>query len=819
MSRSFVGKAGRGAVIVIFTTVLGGCVLMCAAGVLAQSAFQSNVTPSRLRGADIVVTAPQTLDQDADLPVALPERAVVPASLQLELAKLPSITAVVGDISFPAALSGAQVDEVATAGHGWSSVSLLEGVRVMGTAPRGDDEVAVHVSDTTSWRLGERMSAFTAGRPAELTITAIVRGSCAQGHVCGLYFADRTATLLAGRLKGPKSNSVDLVALKTSGQPTTVAAEVQRVVGDDYLVFSGSRVGEAEVLGVHAARGFLLILASSFSGVMLLIVGFAVAGALSVSVAGQRRDLALLRAVGATPRQVRRVIARQAMRSAFVATLPGTLLGYLIADAFGDLLADRGLLPPRLALSFGPLPGLAAACLMAASVRLAAWAASLGPSQLSPVEAINEGEIERQTPSSLRFRAGLLVMLASVPIALVPVVSHAQDRAAGTAIAGLVEVIGLGLAGPGLLAVLARTLSTRITARMPVMTWTAISNIQEHAVRSAGAISALAMVVVFALTSVMSNTTVATAAQDEVKAGVRADVAYAAPALGGLPVDLAAQLSDEPGVEAAVPAATTTVLLPYRDSGNDRIESASALVIGPDASKVLDLGVTDGTIEHLTGSTVAVADGVATVGDTKKLILGDGAHVDAKVIATYRRALGFGSIVLSRDLANGHTTSDLEGLALVVLRPGAQAPRTPWGVKRVSATSFFESQQASAQSWVNYAVPAVLLGYVLVSVANRLVVTMTRRRAELFKLQLVGATPGQLLRMVRIEAVLLAAGALGGGLVLAAIPLGLVGAGYLGRPWASGPMWLLPVMGLLILLISWTAYELPARRLIARPNG
>jgi putative ABC transport system permease protein len=819
MSPSLVGTAGRGAVIVIFTTVLGGCALMCAAGVLVQSAFRSSVTPLRLQAADIVVVAPQSVDQDADLAVALPERAVVPASLRLELAKLPSISAVVGDISFPAALENAPVDDVDTAGHGWSSVQLLEGVRVMGTAPRGGDEVAVHVSDTTDWRLGDTVSAFTAGVPAELTITAIVRGSCGEGRVCGLYFADRTASRLAGRLNGPKSNSVDLVALKTTGNPSAVVAEVQRVVGDRYLVLSGSRVGEAEVLGVHAARGFLLILASSFSGVMLLIVGFAVAGALSVSVAGQRRDLALLRAVGATPRQVRRVIARQAMRSAVVATLPGTLLGYLIADAFGDLLADHGLLPPRLALSLGPLPGLAAACLMAASVRLAAWGASLGPSQLSPVEAINEGEVEKQTPSRRRFRAGLLLMLASLPVALVPVISRAQDRAAGTAIAGLIEVIGLGLAGPGLLTMLTRTLSTRTTNRLPVMTWTAISNIQQHAVRSAGAISALAMVVVFTLTSVMSNTTVASAAQDEVNAGVRADVAYAAPALGGLPVNLAAQLRDAPGVETAAAAAATTLLLPYRESGNDRVETTRALVIGPDASRVLNLGITDGRIDQLTGPSIAVADGVAAVGDTKELILGDGTHVDAQVTATYRRALGFGPVVVSRDLVKGHTTSDLDGVVLVALRPGAAAPPAPWGVKRVKATSLFDSHQAGGQSWVNYAVLAVLLGYVLISVANRLVVTMTRRRAELFKLQLVGATPGQLLRMVRVEALLLAAGALGGGLVLAAIPLGLVGLGYLGRPWASGPIWLLPVMGLLVLFVSWAAYELPARRLIARPNG
>ena len=54
-------------------------------------------------------------------------------------------------------------------------------------------------------------------------------------------------------------------------------------------------------------RPLLLLLSGSLGGIVLLVVGFAVAGALGVSIAGQRRELALLRAVGATPRQVRRL--------------------------------------------------------------------------------------------------------------------------------------------------------------------------------------------------------------------------------------------------------------------------------------------------------------------------------------------------------------------------------------------------------------------------------------------------------------------------------------------------------------------------------
>jgi putative ABC transport system permease protein len=819
VSRSLVGNAGRGAIVVIFTTVLGGCALMCAAGVLAQSAFSSGVAAQRLADADIVVTAPQTVHQDADLAVALPERATVPASLVQRLRDLPAVTAAVGDLSFPAAIVGTRVDDVAFAGHGWSSTELLDDAHVIGRRPRGDGQVALevplHGTDATRWHPGDTISAVTAGRRTRLTVTAVIRGGCEALRTCGLYLDDHTAARLAGRLDGPKRGTVDLVALRTATDPQRLTAAVQRLVGPHYVVLSGSDVGQAEVIGAHAARGFLLILASSFSGVMLLIVGFAVTGALTVSVAAQRRDLALLRAVGATPRQVRQVIARQAMGGTVAAVIPGAFLGYLLAERFAERLAHLGLLPAQLSLSIGPFSGLAAAGLMAATVRVAAWSASLGPSQLSPLEALNEGEVERSSFSPRRFNAGLLLILASVPIALVPVLSQSQDRAAGAAVAGLVEVIGLALAGPGLLKMMSGHLFARASSRLPVMVWTGLSNIYEHALQSAGAISALAMMVVFVLTSVMSNTTVAAAAEAQVTAGVRADVAYAAPTLGGVPVQLVGHLLAAPGVQAAEPVTTTTVLLPHRVSGNDRVETAAALGIGPNSSTVLDLGIVHGDLGRLTGNTVAVAEGTAQVGDTKQLILGDGARTAATVVATYRHTLGFGPVVLSQTLASGHTSGGLASMVLVALRSGAEPPPAPLGVERANATAFMPSSRTGAQTWVNFAMLAVLLGYVLISVANRLVVTMTRRRTELVQLQLVGATPGQLLRMVRVEAAVLAACATGGGLLLAALPLGLVGLGYLGRPWASGPPWLTPAVSALVFVVSWVAYEWPARRLIA----
>lgn len=115
-----------------------------------------------------------------------------------------------------------------------------------------------------------------------------------------------------------------------------------------------------------------MLLAGSLSGIVLLITGFVMASALAVAIGGQRRDLALMRAVGATPKQIRRLAAAQSTVVAAVAVAPGVGLGYLLAGQFRGLLADRGVIPAELPLTFSPLPALAAIVLMMLAVQVSA---------------------------------------------------------------------------------------------------------------------------------------------------------------------------------------------------------------------------------------------------------------------------------------------------------------------------------------------------------------------------------------------------------------------------------------------------------------
>ncbi|MFD7503978.1 FtsX-like permease family protein [Streptomyces sp. NPDC059850] len=824
------------ALLAVTCATLGGAAMITGIGVLAESGWRSHAPVERLAGADVVVSGRQTFRPDGDLPIALPERARVPAGLVDRVAELPGVADAVGDRSFPAVVvtrDGGPVpaDDPAATGHGWSSTALLERARITGTPPAGPYDVALdrRTAAAAGARPGDRVTVAAAGRSARYRVAAVVDTS-----ESGLWFADATAARLTGYGPRPAADSVDLIAVRAEpGAGGSVATEVRRLVGEDGLTVStGVARGDAEAPGTAAARSLLPLLAGSLAGITLLVVGFIVGGALSVSIAAQRRELALMRAVGATPRQIRQLAGSQAAIIAVVAALPGAALGYPLAERFRELLVSNGMLPDALPLTFSPLPAAAAVLLLVGVVWVAARCAAWRTSRRPATEAVAESRSEPRTPSKARAQAGLAMIAVGTGASATPLLVRSQAGAAATAVAGLVAAIGLALAGPALVGGVGRLLARKLPPKASAPTWLAVANSHGYALRSAAAISTLAMAVVFTLTYTLTQTTVMAATSGDLRDATRAQLGMSAPGLGGVPGDVVPALRDTPGVRAAAPVTSTTVLWPYRMLGEPEIESSSALVLTPQAPDVLDLDVRDGSLAGLTGATVAVSTDAATsrdapVGSEVELVLGDGARVTARVVATYARGLGFGPVVLSRDLAAGHTTTGLDQSVLIRTDGGEEARRQVAALAAARPGLALDDDRSgprlggvggtAPELWINVAVLAVLLGYLLLGIANKLIATTTQRRGELATLRLIGATPRQIRAMMRREAGLMAALALVTGLVLSVIPLALLSAGFLHRPWPAGPPWLAPVVAVVVAGVAFLSVELPTRQALRAP--
>ncbi|MFE6175292.1 FtsX-like permease family protein [Streptomyces sp. NPDC056464] len=820
------------ALVAVACAALGGAALITATGVLAESGLRSHLPAGRLAGADVLVAADQEFHPAGDLPIALPERRRVPAGLVRELAGLPGITTTVGDIGFPAALLDAH-ERVVTAGdpqaagHGWSSTKLLDGARVDGSGPVASGEIAVDSATAAAAGVGvgDRVQVVANARPAAgYRVSAVVAAPDA-----GIFFADTTAVRLSGR----DSGTVDLIGIRTApGAGERVADEVRtKLKGTGLETVTGAARGDLVSPGAGASRSLLILLAGSLAGIVLLITGFVMASALAVSIAGQRRDLALMRAVGATPRQIRRLAAAQSTVVAAVALVPGVALGHLLAGRFRGLLADRGVVPSELPLTLSPLPALATILLMALAVQVSARGSAWRTSRMPATEAVAESRSEPRNPSRTRTRSGLLVIAAATAMSALPLFSRTVLGATATSLAGILGAIGLALSGPALVRGIGNAAARRTRSGASAPTWLAMANVRAYALRNAGIVSTLAMAVVFVLTYTLTQTTVLAATAHDTRTGTLAQLRLSAPGLGGLPDGTPAAVRKTRGVRAAAPVGTTTVVWPYEMFGETETESGSATILTPDAADVLDLDVRDGSLARLTGATVAVSSDVArsrsaSVGRRVSLVLGDGARVDAEVVAVYARGLGFGTVVLSHDLAAGHTTTGLDQ-SILIRTDGTTTARKALTtlaashpglvVEDTKPTSGDGLKDAPPEVWINLATIVVLLVYLLLSIANKLVAATAQRRVELGALRLNGTTPSQIRAMMRREAAVTAATALTTALLLSAVPLALLGQGFLGRPWPAGPVWLLPALALTVTVTAFLTIELPTRQALRTP--
>jgi putative ABC transport system permease protein len=316
------------------------------------------------------------------------------------------------------------------------------------------------------------------------------------------------------------------------------------------------------------------------------------------------------------------------------------------------------------------------------------------------------------------------------------------------------------------------------------------------------------------------------AATQQIRVGLRVDqvIATSGP---GLPPGLARVLSVSPGVAAATGVVRSTML-------DDEGSAYTAEGVDPRAvARTIDLGVTSGSLAGLDRRTVAVDTVTASdlnlrVGGVFRGWFGDGAPARLRIVAIYRRGLGFASFTLAAGALRPHTQG-LDSTVLVTDSPGAHASvvrvllhainkfspgamiLTRRGYQAVLGTTIAEN------TWTIHALVSVLLIYVGIAAVNTLVMATSARRRELGVLRLVGIAPSQLLRMICVEqAVLLGLALVVGGAIAGAtlIPLvkGTTGSSAVYVP-PSG--WLTVILGTVALGLSATI--LPMRRLLRIP--
>jgi putative ABC transport system permease protein len=593
----------------------------------------------------------------------------------------------------------------------------------------------------------------------------------------------------ARRLSGHPGRADALGVFPAPGTSTrALAAALRRVAPAGVVVSTGGERGAPEFIDAADALEGLTAVSGMFGGLALIIAMFVIAATLGLAIQLREREIALLRAIAATPRQVRRMLRWEAIVLALFASAAGYLPGVALAHTLIDAFAARGLAPEGMAVDGGAVPALVTVIATVSAALLAAWAGARRAARVAPTRALQESAVEPRMIGAVRLLAGLVALAGAAATLSIALGSRNQ----GTALAAsddvaLVLVAAIALLGP-LVARLAAFVPGRLVARLsPVGGFLATAATRSAPRRVASAMTPLVLAVAMGGTLLFSGTTQDAETARQSRDRQIADLVVSATA--GVPEAAVREIRATPGVSAAT-GISPTGIVPLDDArlGSGYVSLAAQAIDAEGAARTLDLGVRSGSLSDLRGHAIAVGSrraraGHVHVGDHVAVALGDGTRARLRVAATYDRSLGFGEFVLPRGLAARHSTQPLADAVLVRTAPGVSRSRVERALRAVAAAQpglhvggrtalkSGEARERRMLVWLNRVLAGLIFAFTAIAAVNTLAMIALSRGRELALLRLVGATPRQVARMARWEAGLVVFVGVGLGAAVAAAAL------------------------------------------------
>ncbi|MFD5840730.1 ABC transporter permease [Streptomyces chartreusis] len=768
-----------------FVALMMSALIVSACGILLETGVRASVPPERYAKAPVVAAADQYArfvtgsgDSRSESADPLPDTARVDAALADKVARVHGVEAAVPDFTFPVRQGNG-----ALTGHGWGSHAFTGAVLTSGDAPRAGEVVLAATAEGAD--VGDTVTLETAAGRADFRVSGLAKagsGDAAEGSVA--WFADARSPALAGH--PGKADAIAVLAEDGTDTDALAAGVKKALAGSGAEVHTGDGRGAVEDHGLGYAKEMLTGLGGSFGGIAATVAVFTASGTVALSVAQRAREFALLRAVGATPRQIRRAVAAEAVLVAPLAGLVGCLPGIGLAHWWFGQLKDRGAIPDAVELQVSWIPLVVAVGTGLLTALAAGWAAGRRPSKIKPGQALAEASVERLRPGVIRILLGSGALVGGGFLTVVAARSAGDDAANAALGVVMLFMLAVALLGP-LVARLCAALFGLALSAGDASASLAAANSRTNARRLASAITPIVLAMAFASTLVFMHTSESHVAARQLRAGVTADHVVTDPA--GLPIDAAARAARAPGVDAAVGLLETQVLVPVGSGGDRWLQGSTTQGIsgsGEQLAKVQDLDVRGGSLDRIGKDRIAIDKTLATsakvgVGDKLPLYLPDGSRANPEVVAVYGRGLGLAAVTMDRASLAPHVTSPFDSTLLI--RGGNAKALAPLGeVTDASGYAVEQNTDRELNAWANYTMAAVLGGFAAVAAANTLVMTVLDRRRELGTLRLIGSTRRQVMRMLRWEGLLVALAGIALGTAIAAatlIPMmrGLTGEG------------------------------------------
>jgi putative ABC transport system permease protein len=699
-----------------------------------------------------------------------------------------------------------------------------------GTAPHGAHQVAIdaETAKRAGYKVGDTVRISVDGPVLKPVVTGIFTtddGNVAAGGSLAL-FDTATAQKLFG--KPGTYDEIDVKAASGTSQTALQAALDKALPADLVETDTGKELADEQAKMISSSMSGLKQGLLVFAGIALFVGTFIIANTFTMLVAQRTKELALLRAVGASRRQVTRSVLIEAFVVGLVAAVTGLVAGIGIGAGLKSLMGTLGATVPD-----GPLiitPGTVGVALAVGVLitMLAAWLPGRRAARIPPVAAMSSLHAKTTAKSLvLRNTLGALFSGAGVAVVLAATTMDGSDGQAPMGMGAVLLIIGVFVLTP----LLSRPL---IAAAAPGLRVFGISGklARQNAVRNPRRTAATASALMIGLTLITGMTVMAGSLQKSIdkmaSAAVKADYVVSMANGNGLSPDVEKELAKVDGV---------TAISPLRDASS-RVDGETEYLTGVNGSaigKLTDLKVDSGTFE-VGGAQVVVDQDTAKsrgwkAGSAFTLRYEDGKAQKLTVAGVYKGNELISGIMVDSATLTPHLSDVSDMQVMLKTSEGASAATKDRLEKALGSNPAIKVQdkkdlsESIAQMFtlmlnMLYGLLAMAVIVAVLGVVNTLAMSVFERSQEIGMLRAIGLDRKGIKRMVRLESLVISlfGGVLGIGLGVffgwaAGELLGTKMATYeLVLPWARMAVFLLLAATVGILAALW-----PARR-AARMN-
>ncbi|MFD3481892.1 ABC transporter permease [Streptomyces sp. NPDC058665] len=634
-----------------------------------------------------------------------------------------------------------------------------------GAGPTEAGQIALDKSTASrgEYKVGDRVRVATSGPVKEYTLSGVFTTEDGAVNAGGSLVLFETAVAQKLYLE-PGFFRDATVTAAPGASDKEILGKVEPLLPEDADAQTGAQLADEQAEQIESQLSGINQMLLAFAAIALFVGIFLISNTFTMLVAQRTKELALLRAVGASRRQVKRSVMAEALVVGVVASAIGFVLGIGLAVGLRSAMGSFGAKVPAGPLVISPVAVAAAFGVGVVITLIAAWLPSRRAAKIPPVAAMSSVHAVA-TMKSLVLRNSIGAVLTLIGAA------------------GIIAGAGVGKDGKLLIGAGAFFALVGIIVLIPLLSRPVIALVQPllkglfgvagklaglNSVRNPRRTGATASALAIGLTLVTGLTTVGVTlgqAIDKMTTdNIKADYMVTMASGRGLDESAVTALEKAPGVSAVSPQRASYLLVDDKDT------AASGVTPG-DITKVLALKTETGSLDTLSGDAIAVDSKTAKsrgwkTGDTVTVEYQDDKKARLKIGATYEQNEFTSPVLISTDLLGPHESRPHTPEVYVAMDGGMteaneQALVDALGDNPAISVNDRQDIRNMFGGMINtalnimYGLLAMALIIAVLGVVNTLAMSVFERQQEIGMLRAIGLDRRRVKRMIRLEAVVI----------------------------------------------------------------